>query len=258
MNADCNTVEHVGCIDGSVVRVARQGAEVHLHLGDSVAQLSRDAAQRLAALLHPADSRLSPAPPAPPPGASRRMGAGINPSVADLIDEEYLETGTELVLRHRGNEYTATLTASGEISHGGVLHGSLSAAAKAATEAVAMNGWAAWHIRDSGPISDLRWWLRADHFPGEGHRFSDSYSGEMRMVARWWVEHTLSEGLDPATRDELEIESLLGGNDYADSTLESYRRHLHNWFILYGRDAAGADDADDGGGGEHASSVDAS
>ena len=254
MNADSITVEHVGCIDGSVVRVARQGAEVWLHLGDSVAPLSRGAAQRLAALLHTADSRPSPAVPAPPRGASRRMGTGINPSVADLIDAEYVEAGTELVLRYRGNEYTATLTASGEIRHDGALHGSLSAAAKAATGTVAMNGWAAWHIRDGGPIGDLRWWLRADHFPGEGHRFSDSYSGEMRMVARWWVEHTLSEGLDPATRDELEIESLLGGNDYAESTLESYRRHLHNWFILYGRNAASSDDADEGDG-EHASFV---
>lgn len=253
MTADRDSIEHVGCVDGTVLRVTRHGTEVRLHLGGNVAPLSRDAAQRLAALLHPTGTRPSPAPTTPPPGTSRRMGVGINPSLAALIDEGYLEAGTELVLRHRAREFTATVTATGEVEHGDVLHGSLSAAAKAATGVVAMNGWSAWHVGNDGPISDLRWWLRADHFPGDGHRFSDSYSSEMRMIARWWVEHTLSEGLDPAARDELEIESLLGGNDYAESTLDSYRRHLHNWFALYGRNEASPDDADDDGTGSASS-----
>ena len=35
-----------------------------------------------------------------------------------------------------------------------------------------------------------------------------------------------------------EIEVLLGGNGYAEKTMESYQGHLRNWFALYGRDAA--------------------
>ena len=60
----------------------------------------------------------------------------------------------------------------------------------------------------------------------------------MRTVAQWWVDHTLSNGLDPGTPDEFEIEALLGGNGYAESTVEQQRRHLRNWFEFYGRDPA--------------------
>ena len=60
----------------------------------------------------------------------------------------------------------------------------------------------------------------------------------MRTVAHWWVDHALTRGINPGTPDEFEIEALLGGNGYAEKTLESYHGHLRNWFELYGRDAA--------------------
>lgn len=241
------TEEIIGCIDGTFVRVVTDGDEIHLHFDGGTSRLSRSGAALLAAALGPEAPAPGPAqPPAkppnlPPPGASRLMGADVNPSVGDLVAEGYLDEGATLTLTYRGHEYTATVTAAGEIEHNGVLHGSLSAAAKAATGATAMNGWAVWHVGDEGPIGHLRWWLQADHFPGEGHRYAESSANEMRMVARWWVDHTLSRGIDPGVPDEVEIEALLDGNDYAESTLESYRRHLRNWFALYGKNVAPSD-----------------
>lgn len=240
----------IGCVDGAFVRVVTDGDEVHLHFDGGVSRLSRSGAALLAAALDPEAPTPEPAhPPAktpnlPPPGASRLMGAGVNPSVGDLVAEGYLDEGATLTLTYRGHECAATVTAAGDIEHNGVLHGSLSAAAKAATGAIAMNGWAVWHVGEEGPIGHLRWWLQADHFPGEGHRYAESSANEMRMVARWWVDHTLSKGLDPGMPDEAEIEVLLDGNDYAESTLESYRRHLRNWFALYGKNAARRDDGE--------------
>lgn len=239
--------EIIGCIDGTFVRVVADGEEIHLHFDGGICRLSRSGAALLAAALDP--EALTPAPaqsPAqppnlPPPGASRLMGTSVNPSVGDLIAEGYLDEGATLTLTRRGHEYTATVTAAGDIEHNGVLHGSLSAAAKAATGAIAMNGWAVWHAGDEGPIGNLRWWLQADHFPGEGHRYAESSAKEMQMVARWWVDHTLSKGLDPGIPNEAEVEVLLDGNDYAESTLESYRRHLRNWFALYGKNVAPSD-----------------
>ena len=240
----------IGCVDGTVIRVVTEGDEIHLQFEGEVAPLSRLGAALLAAALDPdtpaskpvAPSARSPYPP--PLGTSRRMGAGANPSVGGLVAEGYLDEGAMLSLTHHGREYTATVTGTGEVEHNGVLHGSLSAAAIAATGATAMNGWAAWHAGEDGPIANLRWRLRADHFPGEGHRFSDKYATEMRMVARWWVDHTLSAGLDPGMRTEAEIEALLGGSGYAESTLDSYRRHLHNWFALYGKGVTADDESE--------------
>lgn len=235
----------IGCVDGAVVRVVSDGNGAHLHFNGGVAHLSRSGAALLAAaLVHEApESRpavQSRIPARQPRGTSSRMGTGINPSMGDLVAEGYLEEGETLTLTYRGHEYTARVTASGEIEHDGVCHGSPSAAAKAATGTYAMNGWVEWHIGDEGPISDLRWWLRADQFPGDGHRYADSSANQMRLVAGWWVEHTLSKGIDPSTPDETEIEALLGGQGYAEKTMESYRQVLRNWFALYGRDAKSA------------------
>ena len=233
------TEKTIGCVDGAVVRVVSDSDGAHLHCNGGVAHLSRSGAAALASALAPGASEASSAVPPRPrsPGDSRRMGAGVNPSVGDLITEGYLDEGATLTLSYRGHEHTARVYASGEIEHNGVRHGSLSAAARAATGATAMNGGAAWHT-DDGPIGDLRWWLRADRFPGDGHSYGEPFAKRMRMVARWWVDHTLSNGLDPGTPDEAEIEVLLGGNGYAESTLEQQRRHLRNWFYLYGRGPA--------------------
>ena len=209
MNTDSEPIEHVGCIDGSVLRVTHQGAEVHLHFGSSVAPLSRNAAQRLGALLNPGSAApTSTKPPTPPQGASRRLGAATNPSVADLLAAGLIDDGTIL-----------------------------SSAARTACAGASVNGWTAWRLFDGPPIDDLRWMLRADDFPGEGHRYAPSSASEMRQLARSWVQHALAAGLDPSNPDDDEIDALLSGHRYAESTLGSYRRHLRNWRILYGRDA---------------------
>jgi len=53
------------------------------------------------------------------------------------------------------------------------------------------------------------------------------------MIARRWVEYTLLRGLDPGQSDEQAVEDFLGGNDFAESTLASYRGHLRQWFRQY-------------------------
>lgn len=251
MNTDSEPIEHVGCIDGSVLRVAHQGAEVHLHFGSSVAPLSRNAAQRLAALLNPSSAPpISTRPPMPQLGASRRLGAANNPRVADLLAAGLIDDGTILTLRYRGVEHTATVSPNGEVEYDGRPHASLSSAARTACAGASVNGWTAWRLFDGPPIDDLRWLLRADGFPGEGHSYSPSSAGEMRQIARWWVQHALAAGLDPSNPDDDEIDALLSGHRYAESTLGSYRRHLRNWRILYSRDARTGEiamaDGDDG------------
>lgn len=264
MNPEYDSANDVGCIDGAVLRVARHGTEVRLHLGGSLARLSPEAAQRLAALLHPAGTQGSRArsaptqdepsgptprdtdrrgrpsgrPSAPPPGVSRRMGTAANPSVADLLSAGLLEDGSILTLRYHGAEYTATVGADGSIEFEGTQYTSPSAAARAASEGASMNGWTAWKIFDGPPIDDLRWLYRADDFPGEGHRYAPSTAGEMRQIACWWVQHALAEGLDPANPGDSNTEAFLSGHGYAESTLGSYRRHLRNWHLLYGRRAS--------------------
>ena len=238
MNTDSEPIEHVGCIDGSVLRVTHQGAEVHLHFGSSVAPLSRNAAQRLGALLNPGSAApTSTKPPTPPQGASRRLGAATNPSVADLLAAGLIDDGTILTLRYRGVEHTATVRPNGDVEFDGRPHTSLSSAARTACAGASVNGWTAWRLFDGPPIDDLRWMLRADDFPGEGHRYAPSSASEMRQLARSWVQHALAAGLDPSNPDDDEIDALLSGHRYAESTLGSYRRHLRNWRILYGRDA---------------------
>ena len=237
MTASGNSSEHIGCIDGSVLTVTRQGAQIHLHLGGSVAPLSRIAAERLAELLSPTSSQSPSVPLAPTQGGSRRVGVAANPGVADLLAAGLVEDGTILTLRHHGVEHTATVCPDGDIEFDGRRYSTLSAAARAACAGASMNGWTAWKLFDGPHINDLRWLFRANEFPGEGHRYSPSSAGEMRQIARWWVQHALEQGLDPADPSDEEIEALLGGNGYADSTLGSYRRHLRNWRLLYGKEA---------------------
>lgn len=263
MSPEHGSASDVGCIDGSVLRIDRQGAEIRLHLGSSVARLSPEAAQRLAALLRPAgtfassassaltqdeqpntspkgaDSRDRPKarPAMPPPGVSRRMGAAAHPGIADLLSAGLVDEGTIFTLRYHGIEHTATVGADGSIEFEGAKYTSPSAAARAASAGASMNGWTAWKIFDGPPIDDLRWLYRADDFPGEGHRYAPSTAGEMRQIARWWVQHALAEGLDPANPDDRSTEAFLSGHGYAESTLGSYRRHLRNWRLLYARRA---------------------
>lgn len=240
-NTPYETVGHIGCIDGAVLRVTRSGTETHLHLDDTVAPLSPAAAERLASLLHPAQPPPSTPPPAqlpPSRDASHRMGAAANPSVGDLIQEGLIAVGTVLTFRHHGIEHQATVNPRGDIEYRGQLHATLSAAAKTASGGASINGWTAWKLLDGPPIDHLRWTLRAQDFPGAGHGYATSSANEMNQLARRWVQHALANNLDPARPSEAEVETVLSGHGYAESTLESYRRHLRNWRAMYGRESS--------------------
>ena len=229
----------VGCIDGSVLQITHYQDEVHVERDGRRVRLSREAARRFAGLLAP-DAETTP-PDAPQPtqpnpsgGAFRRLGAPTNPTLPDVVHAGYLDGGAILTLTHRGVEHTATVTTDGQIAFDGGLYGSPSAAASAACGGN-RNGWTEWSTFDGPPLDDLRWLCRADQFPGDGHGYSDSSAGEMRHVARWWVEHALAEGLDPSEATAAQAEDMLSGRGYADSTLGSYRRHLRSWSAMYGK-----------------------
>ncbi len=235
-NAYDESADQIGCIDGSVLRVTMCGTEVHLKFGDKIAPLSHMAVERLTTLLQ-SKSRDSPVSVAAPKGPSRRMGAAVNPGVAELLGTGLVDDGTVLTLRHRGIEHTATVSANGQIAFDGRLYDSPSGAAQAACEGASVNGWTAWKLFDGSAIDEKRWLFRAGDFPGQGHSYADSSAKEMRQIALRWVEHALDARLDPAEPGD-EVEVFLGGHGYAESTLESYRRHLRNWRDLYGGGAA--------------------
>ena len=130
-------------------------------------------------------------------------------------------------MTHGGNEYYATVVEGGALDVDGHPEDTPSGAAKRATGG-SHNGWTAWSV-DGEPLAALRWRLRADRFLGEEHGYADSTVAEKRMVGRRWVDYALVRGLDPGHEDEWAVEDHLDGNDYAESTLASYRGHLRQY-----------------------------
>ena len=165
------------------------------------------------------------------------MGVAANPGVADLLAAGLLEDGTILTLRYHGVEHIATVCPNGDIEFEGQRHATLSAAARAACAGASVNGWTAWRLFDGPHIDNRRWLFRANDFPGEGHGYAPSSAAEMRQVALRWVQQALEQGLDPADPSDEAVEALLSDHGYADSTLDSYRRHLRSWRLLYGKEA---------------------
>ena len=242
------SVDQIGCIDGSVLRVTRHGTEVHLHIGDNTAPLSQIAAKRLSSLCVHAEPGVQaepntptrpgqPSAPVTPSrwGVSGRMGEAAHPTLVDLLAGGFVNEGTVLALRHHGAERTATVTANGRIAFDGHLYDSPSGAAKVACGGASVNGWTAWKLSDGSPIGDRRWLFRADDFPGEGHRYAPSTAKDMRRIARRWVDYARTNRLDPA-EPSVEVEAFLRGHGYSESTLAVYRNNLLNWQHLYGSD----------------------
>ena len=135
---------------------------------------------------------------------------------------------------HQGVDHLATITSCGEIEFNGGRHTSPSTAAEHVTGR-STNGWQAWRLADGSPLADLRWRLRARRFPGENHSYSGSTASEKRRVIGRWVEHALSLGIDPSARDRAAVDAFLGVGNYAESTIDSYERHMDQWFEQYGQ-----------------------
>ena len=132
-------------------------------------------------------------------------------------------------MTHGGEEHYATVAEEGVLDLDGHREETPSGAARHVTGG-SYNGWTAWNVVDGEPLAALRWRLRAARFLGDDHGYAESTVAEKRMIARRWVEYALSRGLDPGQADEQAVEGLLGGNEYSDGTLASYRGHLRQWF----------------------------
>ena len=242
MSKDHQSVGWVGCIDGSVLEV-RQGADDWvLSVGGSEARLSAQAAARLASLLTTGSSSSEAAPPSEPAQAEQppddstpsEPKARTQEHVVDLVEAGIISPGEILAMKHYESVYHATVAPDGSIEFEGHVCKSPSQASRHVT-GTARNGWRDWQVMDGLSLDDLRWRLRADRFPGEGHSYAASTADEKRRLARRWVKHALENGLDPAVRNEGAVAELLGRGDYAASTLESYHRHLDEWFEMHGR-----------------------
>ena len=155
-------------------------------------------------------------------------------TVADLVNAGIIGPGTILTLTHRGRACHATVTADGLIEIDGRRFRSPSRAAEH-VKGSSVNGWTAWRDMGGALLMELRWRLRVHRFPGQGHGYAESTADEKQRVAGWWVDHALSSGLDPAERNDEAIEAVLGRKEYAETTLESYRRHLDQWFERHRR-----------------------
>ncbi len=226
----------IGCIDGTLLHVVTDNDEVSLHFDGRVARISLAAAKLLANALNPDDTRRAKGPMrhSRRRGRSNRMGEPVNPSVLDLVYKGYLMPGTILSLTHLGNKYSGVVRTDGQIEVDGVANATLSAAAACAT-GVTLNGWRVWRLRDGSLIDSLRWHMRADEFPGEGHQLATNSANEKRMIAKRWVKHALEKGLDPSVQNDSEINLMLDKKNYAASTINNYKLHLNDWFMLYGK-----------------------
>lgn len=226
----------IGCIDGSLLHVVTDNDEVSLHFDGRVARISLAAAKLLANTLNPDDTRRAKVPMrhSRRGGGSSRMGAPVNPSVLDLVDKGYLTPGEILSLHHLGNKHSGVVRADGQIEVDGVANATLSAAA-AFTTGVTLNGWQVWRLDDGSLIDSLRWHVRADEFPGEGHQLAATSANEKRMIAKRWVQHALEKGLDPSVQNDSQINLMLGAKNYAASTINNYKLHLNDWFKFYSK-----------------------
>ncbi|MXZ68712.1 MAG: hypothetical protein F4Z17_07015 [Acidimicrobiia bacterium] len=218
----------IGCIDGRVLTVKHEPGVVLLDIDGTEVRLSIEGATRLAGSLA--------VKPSPTVGSgSTTQPAGARETVADLLEAGLVTVGSRLVMTHSGEEHYATVVEGGVLDVDGHPEDTPSGAARRVTGG-SHNGWTAWSV-DGEPLAALRWKLRAGRFLGEDHGYTDSTVTEKRMVARRWVEYALARGLDPGHADEQAVEDSLSGNDFAESTLASYRGHLRQWFGQYAAEA---------------------
>lgn len=154
--------------------------------------------------------------------------------VSDLIEAGLLEVGEVLAFQRGDTTYEAIVHIDGrlEIGRGGVFDSPSRAAAEAAGSK-SEPGWDVWQCPNGKTLADLRWELRAASFPHDSGKHGDKYMAEKRNVVTRWVSYALSEGLHPGKRDDSAVQQFLGANRYAEATLNSYHRHLDEWFSLW-------------------------
>lgn len=228
--------EYIGCIDGRAIVVRRQADEIVLTFDGVEARLSMEAAVRLANLLPSTTSS-----PILSDNKSRYVRPIVRQSspretIVDLMEENLIQVGTVLTLRHRRLDHFGTVTMDGKIDINGHKYDTPSGACIWVTGRKTCNGWAEWKVRDGRSLADLRWMLRAKRFPAENHGYAESTAREKQMIAIGWVDYALARGLGPGKKGNAETEAFLADRQlksdyrYTESTLNVYRGHLRHWF----------------------------
>ena len=224
----------IGCIDGRVVTVRYDADEIVLAFDEAEARLSAEAAKRLAAQLAPpsqsadSSSPLASSEEPPPKKPSVTKTKGTREKIIHLVEADLLHAGQVITLTNRGVTHRAQITAEGAIKIDGETFDTPSGAGDHVTKR-SSDGWREWKI-DGSPLDDLRWVYRAQTFLANDELYDPKTIAEKQLVARRWVRYALDHGLVPGKRDDNAVERFLSPGDYADTTLQSYRRHLKQWF----------------------------
>lgn len=221
--------EHIGCIDGRTIVLSRQADDIVLTFGATEARLSKTGAALLSRLL---ESHVAPVMPIV---AQQQVGPRRRETIADLVEEGLLRAGSVIMMTYQGMEHYATVTAAGQIDLDGHMESTPTAAGKRIT-GQRCDGWQAWRTRDGLQLAHLRWKLRASRFPEDEHGYAPRTIKEKRRTTVGWVDYSIGEGLvsgvqnDPGVENYLEVQQLQSGRRFTESTLDSYRRHLRQWF----------------------------
>ena len=232
--------EHIEGINGSInIAISRRSDEISLVFGGVEARLSIEDAFRLAYLLQsnaaskpvPSDDKPEPTQPS----VTRKRYSRYRETISDLIEENLIEVGTVLIIKHKYAERSGTVTADGMIDVDGYIERTPSAAGSRVVGRTC-NGWQEWRVYGGPRLADLRWMLRAKRFPGENQGYTVSTLREKKRIATGWVDYALARELDPSKKDIERIEDYLterqltSNKHYSESTMTMYRRHLHQWF----------------------------
>lgn len=232
--------EYIEGINGSItIAISRHSDEISLVFGGVEARLSIEDAFRLAYLLQsnaapipvPSDDKPQPVRPS----VKRKRFSRHRETISDLIEENLIEVGALLTIKHKYTEHSGKVTADGMIEVDEYIERTPSAAGSRVVGRTC-NGWQEWSVYGGPQLADLRWMLRAKRFPGENHGYTVSTLREKKRIATGWVDYALARELDPSKKDIERIEDYLDERQlesdkyYSESTMTMYRRHLHQWF----------------------------
>lgn len=166
--------------------------------------------------------------------ASDRRPARKREHISDLIEAGLLEPGVALTFSHGGVTHEAIVRSDGRLDIDGEGFGTPSRAASVVSGTVAQPGWDVWCCVDGRTLADLRWELRVAGFePYEN--VSGKYMAEARRVIARWLAYARRDGLHPGRRDDDAVQRFLSEKPYAETTLQSYVRHLDAWFATWDR-----------------------
>ena len=76
------------------------------------------------------------------------------------------------------------------------------------------------------------WNDRANHYLDNGPGYRERYKVEKISIVRRWVSYALNHNLNPGVQNKDAVDEFLSINQYSIATLDSYNRHLEEWFSM--------------------------